>query len=482
MLAPHRRPCDTPHRAAPAQAPAADTRWVLPATILGSSLSYIDESVVNVALPAIQRSLGTSFATTQWVFNGYMLTLASLILLGGSAGDRFGRQRMFLIGVAAFAAASLACAVASSASWLIGARLVQGAASALLMPASLALIGAAYTGQARGRAIGTWAAAGALAIALGRPLGGWLIDSFGWRSIFIVNLPIAAAALWLGRKLAQDRPAQSADPLDARGAALAVAALALLSYGLIDIGEGARASGALALAIAVPCAWLFVRRQARAAAPMMPLAMFRNGDFAGINLLTVLYYAALSGAFFLMPFMLIEVHGYSAAAAGAAFLPLSVIMVAGSRWSGGLVERLGARPLLVLGPAVTAAGYAVLGLTGEAPSYWLGFLPGLVVVGIGVMLSVAPITTVVFDSSPAERSGTASGINSAADVAGGLVAVAALGLAFGGSGAAGMDGAGLADAYRLVMFAAAALAGLSALAAALTIRPAGTHKAVGGAR
>lgn len=469
MLAPHRRPCDTPEAYKPSEEFAGATRWVLPATILGSSVMYIDESVVNVALPAIQRSLETSLATMQWVFNGYMLTLASLILLGGAASDRFGRRRIFLFGLAGFAAASVACGLAPSAVWLIFARLAQGAAAALLMPASLAIIGAAFKGEARGRAIGTWAAAGALTIAISRPFGGWLVDAIGWRSIFFINLPLAAAALLLALKLPADRGTRSSTPLDLRGTVLAVLALALLSYGLIALGEGDHIAGSIAIAAAIPVTWLFVRTEARADSPMVPLALFRNIDFAGVNALTVLYYAALSGAFFLLPFVLIEVHGYSATAAGAAFLPLSVIMAVGSRWTGALVERTGARLPLVLGPLITAAGYALLGFSGSASSYWTGFLPGLVIVALGLTLTVAPLTATVFDSSPKGESGTAAGINSAVDVAGGLVAVAALGLAFGGTGAGGMQGNALVEAYQVVMFVAAVLAALSALTVALTI-------------
>ncbi|HET7132089.1 MAG TPA: MFS transporter, partial [Gammaproteobacteria bacterium] len=234
---------------------------MLPATILGSSLSFIDGSVVNVALPAMQEDFGARLGTMQWVMNGYMLTLASLILLGGSAGDRFGRRRLFIIGLLGFTAASLACAFAPSAPWLIGARLVQGAAAALVTPTSLAIIGAAYGGDARGPAIGTWAAAGALTTALGPPLGGWLVDTVGWRSIFLINLPLGIAAAALALKLPADRGAEHAPPLDRRGSALAVLTLGALSYGLIALGEGATRNGAIALVAAAPLAWLFVRTE-----------------------------------------------------------------------------------------------------------------------------------------------------------------------------------------------------------------------------
>jgi EmrB/QacA subfamily drug resistance transporter len=406
----------------------------------------------------------------QWVVNGYMLTLASLILLGGSAGDRFGRRRVFQIGLVAFTAASLACALAPSAFWLVAARLAQGAAAALLTPASLAIIGAAFTDDARGRAIGTWAAAGALTTALGPPLGGWLVDSVGWRAIFLINLPLGAAALWMGSRLPADRPADGDGPLDTKGAALAIVALGALSFGLVALGEGRTAHGLAALACAGPATWLFIQTERRAAAPMMPPSLFRDRTFSGANALTVLLYAALSGPLFMLPFMLIEAHGFTATQAGAAFLPFSIVMGAGSRWSGGLAARIGARPQLILGPATTAVGYTVLGLSGGASSYWTGYLPGLLVVAIGMTLSVAPLTATVFAAAPGDRSGTASGINNAAARAGSLVAIAALGLAFGGVNDAGITGQTLANAYRWIMFAAAVLAALSALTAWATIR------------
>jgi EmrB/QacA subfamily drug resistance transporter len=470
MIGPHRLPCETPAAHKPRDTGAHSTRWVLPAAILGSSVSFIDSSVVNVALPVLQRSFDASLGTMQWVVNGYMLTLASLILLGGSAGDRFGRRRVFIVGLIGFAAASLACGIAPSAFWLIVARLIQGVAAALLTPASLAIIGAAYSGNARGPAIGTWAAAGALTTALGPALGGWLVDTIGWRWIFFINIPICAAALLLALKLPADRGVPGSETLDRRGAMLAVAALALLSYGLIALGEGNARGGAAAIVAAVPAAWMLLRTEARAHAPMVPLWLFRSRDFSGANLLTLLLYAALSGALFLLPFLLIQAHGYSAMAAGASFLPFSAIMGLGSRWSGGLVERFGSRLPLLLGPSVTGVGFVILGLSGADPSYWSGFLPGLMVVGIGMTLSVAPLTTTVFDSAPSDKSGTASGINNAAARAGGLLAVAALGLAFGGS-SADIDAAALVDAYRRVMLVAAGLAGLSALTAALMISP-----------
>jgi EmrB/QacA subfamily drug resistance transporter len=469
MVALLRPPCETPEAQKPSAAVPATTRWILPTTILGSSMGFIDSSVVNVALPVMQQDLQTTFGTMQWVVNGYLLALASLILLGGSAGDRFGRRRVFMLGLAGFAAASVACGLAPSASWLIAARLLQGVAAALLTPTSLAIIGAAYSGDARGPAIGTWAAAGALTTALGPPIGGWLIDEVGWRAIFFINLPIAAVALLLATKLPADRGIEDCAPLDQRGAVLAVLSLGFLSYGLIALGEGSQLVAALAIGATVPTAWLFIQTEARAQAPMMPLSLFRNANFSGANALTVLLYAALSGPLFLLPFLLIDVQGYSATAAGAAFLPFAVIMGLGSRWSGGLVDSFGPRPPLIVGPLIAAAGYAVLGISEAGTSYWTSVLPGLIAVSIGMTISVAPLTTTVFDSSPKEESGTASGINNAAARTGSLLAVAALGLAFGGSGQGTIKSDVVANAYTLVMFTASALAALSAFVAALTI-------------
>jgi EmrB/QacA subfamily drug resistance transporter len=470
MVGPHRLPCETPEAHRASGAAGAGTRWVLPATILGSSLGFIDGSVVNVALPAMQSSLDASLGAMQWVVNAYLLTLASLILLGGSAGDRFGRRRIFIVGLVGFTAASLACALAPSAFWLIAARTLQGAAAALLTPASLAIIGAAYTGNERGPAIGTWAAAAALTTALGPPLGGWLVDTSGWRSIFFINLPVGIAALALARQLPADIGNAHAPPLDRRGSILAILWLGALCYGLIALGENKSVEGVAGVAAAVPLAWLFVRTEARATAPMMPLELFRNRDFSGANALTVLLYAALGGALFLLPFLLIHAHGYSALAAGAAFLPFSAVMGLGSKWSGGLVDTLGARVPLVLGPALASAGYVALGLSGENSSYWTGVLPGLLLVSVGMTIAVPPLTTTVFNAAPDDKSGTTSGINNAAARTGSLLAVAALGLAMGGS-ATDLGGASVLDAYRLTMWAAGALAALGTLVAALTISP-----------
>jgi EmrB/QacA subfamily drug resistance transporter len=453
-----------------ASADAAQTRWILPATILGSSLSFIDSSVVNVALPAMQRDLHASLATMQWVVNGYMLMLASLILPGGSAGDRFGRRRVFLIGLCAFIIASLACALAPGAAWLIAARLMQGIAAALLVPASLAIIGAAFSGAARGRAIGTWAGAAALTTALGPPLGGWLVDTISWRAIFYINVPIGALAALFALRMPSDRQAAQQTPLDLEGAVLAVASLGLLCDSLITLGRADRIAGFAELIAAAAAVTCFVIVEKRARAPMMPLTLFRDRAFSGVNVLTVLLYAAMTGVLFLLPFIFINARGYSASAAGAAFLPLPVIMGSGSRSAGALGARYGAGPPMTVGACLTGGGFALLALCTNDASYWTGTLPGIIVIAVGMTIAVAPLTTTVFDSSPAALSGIASGINNTAARAGGLIAVAALGLAFGTTDTASIPAATLLSAYRLVLFVAAGVALLGGLIVALTVR------------
>jgi EmrB/QacA subfamily drug resistance transporter len=443
-------------------------RWVLPATILGSSMGFIDGSVVNVALPAMQVSLHSTLSALQWVVNGYMLMLASLLLLGGSLGDRFGRRRMFIAGLVLFAAASLACGAATSAGWLVAARVVQGAGAALLVPTSLAIIGTAYGEEERGRALGTWSAAAAIMTAIGPPLGGWLVDAVGWRAIFLINPAIAVAAVGLALKLPVDRPVRVMR-LDIGGSLLAVAMLALSSYGLIALGEGLHARGAVVLMAAIVAGGLFVLVEARSRQPMLPLGLFRNRDFAGANLLTVALYAALSGALFMLPVTLIRFDGYSATMAGAALLPFSIIMGAGSRWTGGLADRFGARLPLVGGPLLTACGLAWLALA-EAPSYWISVFPGTALMGIGMTFAIPPLTSTIFNSVPPTASGVASGINNAAARGGGLLAVAAIGLAFGGADLSTAGPGVLRHAFQVVMLAAAGLAVLSGLCAAATIR------------
>jgi EmrB/QacA subfamily drug resistance transporter len=526
LINPRARPCDEQAiRSArgTADCTARARRWVLVATILASVIAYIDESVVNVALPAIAEDLATSVAVIQWVINAYTLCLAAFLLVGGAAGDQLGRRGVFIVGIAVFAMASVWCGFSPNVTQLIIARAAQGIGAALLIPCSLAIIGASFPEAERGKAIGTWAGFSAIAAAVGPLLGGWIVDHFTWQAIFLVNPFLAMPAMWIAwRHVPESYDPEAPPGIDWLGSLLVFGGLGGLAFGLIALPDsGAQgASVAAPLTLGLLLLMAFIWHEGRTRSPMMPLALFRSRTFTGINLLTLLLYGALGGAFFLLPFDLIQVHGYSATLAGTVFLPFTVIMGVLSRWAGGLLDRLGARLPLIAGPTIAAAGLALFAWSGPATAYALAFLLPITIVGLGMAVTVAPLTTTVVNAVPGHQTGVASGINNAVASVATLLAIAIFGaVALGGfnraldrhlqsaalpsavrqtierahgnfviepsltSGlsedrtmAAALVKASLAEGIRLAMLLAAALALVGAVTAALTIPSSSPHR------
>jgi len=426
-------PCDENIiRSRPARSTCSKARgrWILAATILGSSMAFIDSTVVNVALPALQTNLNATAVDVQWVIEAYSLLLSAFLLIGGSLGDHYGRRRFFLIGVSIFAIASVACGFAANIAQLIAARGVQGLGAALVAPGSLAIISNSFSEEDRGRAIGTWSAFSAITTGIGPVLGGWLIEHVSWRAVFFINLPIALAVIFISMVHVRENFDRDNDRVDWLGSILAALGLGALVYGLIESSRLGFASRVVMTALVAGCVLLivFLFVEARLPHPMLPLGLFRSRIFAGTNLLTFLLYAALSGTLFFLPLNLIQVQHYSATAAGAALLPFIIIMSVLSRWSGGLIARYGPKVPLVIGPLIATSGYALFLRPTAGGNYWTNFLPAIGAVGLGMTISVAPLTTAVMNSVPQNHAGIASGVNNAVARTAGLLAIALLGI------------------------------------------------------
>jgi EmrB/QacA subfamily drug resistance transporter len=451
---------------------SAAGRWVLLATIFGSAMVFLDATVVNVALPTIGRDFGTGLTSLQWTVNAYTLTLAGLLLLGGSLGDHYGRRRIFVVGIVWFAAASLICGIAPNAAALVGARALQGVGAALLTPGSLAIIEATFRPSDRAAAIGAWSGLGGVATAFAPLLGGYLTAAVSWRLIFLINLPFAALALWAAlRHVPESHDPRAARGLDLTGAALAALGLAGLTYALT---EGPSVGW---LEPAVVVAWVggvlalaaFVLAERRSRHPMLPLDLFGSTQFSGANAVTFLVYGALGGAFFLLPIQLQRVVGLSPVLSGIALTPVTIIMLLLSARAGRLAQRIGPRLPMTLGPLVAAVGLALMTRIAPGSSYWESTLPAVVVFSLGLSLTVAPLTATVLASASAEHAGVASAVNNAVARAAGLLAVATLPVVAGLAGGSALSPDIFAAGFRMGMWITAALVAAGGLVSFATI-------------
>jgi EmrB/QacA subfamily drug resistance transporter len=451
-------------------------RWVIAATVLGSGIVSLDATVVNVALPAIGRDLGGGMAELQWIVSGYALTLAGFLLLGGALGDHYGRRRVFMLGVAWFTAASTVCGLATSSLELILARGFQGVGGALLTPGSLAILSASFAERERAAAIGAWSGLSAVAFAVGPFLGGYLVQAVSWRLVFFINLPLALVVLVLAHRFVPETRDRAPGRLDFPGAALAAIGLGGLTYGLIGLGEHPTGSGAVrggsagpgvpvvaALVAGVAALAAFALVERRRAQPMLDLALFRHRPFGAANAETLLVYAGLVGSTFLLPVELQTVLSYSPLAAGAALLPTTAVLLSLSTSMGRLAQRIGPRLPMTVGPLVAAAGLALLARVGNGGGYLAGVLPGALVLGLGLAITVAPLTATVLAVAPPDKAGIASAINNAVARTAGLLAVATLPVAAGLGGAGSFDAARFGAGYPRAMLMGAASCAAGAL-------------------